>query len=83
MALDVALIPNGLNRKDFPNGTANPGFPYIALSYVCDRDWLKSTLENVDILQKPGELVSGRHVDLPKTVYDAVNLLSILGERYL
>jgi hypothetical protein len=63
---------------------AKSGVPYVALSYVCGQgDWLKTTVENVDVLQKPGELVSGRHEDLPKTVYDALNLLSILGERYL
>ena len=63
---------------------AKPGLPYVALSYVCDQDhWLKLTLENIDILQKPGGLVSGRQEDLPKTVYDVVNLLHMLGERYL
>jgi Heterokaryon incompatibility protein (HET) len=61
---------------------AKAGMPYVALSYVCDQDdWLKSMIEDFDISQKPGEL--DRHQDLPKTVHDAVNLLSLLGERYL
>jgi hypothetical protein len=63
---------------------AIPGVPYVALSYVCGQDdCLRTTLENVDALQKPGELASGRHGNLPKTVCDAVNLLSILGDQEL
>jgi hypothetical protein len=46
-------------------------------------DWLKATVENVNVLHKPEELFSDRHEDLPKTVYDAINLLGIIGELYL
>lgn len=59
--------------------------PYIALSYVWGQvDMPKLRQSNLEELKQPGVLngpVDG--IDLPRTIRDAMHLVSRLGERYL
>lgn len=58
---------------------------YIALSYVWgDVKVATTTKSNLENLKKPGTI--GPHVELlaiPKTIRDALRLVSLLNERYL
>jgi len=58
---------------------------YAALSYVWgDTSTTKTTSHNIDDLRCPGGLSSiGDEIILPKTIRNAIKLISVLGLHYL
>jgi heterokaryon incompatibility protein (HET) len=64
---------------------AESNTPYVALSYVWGQvDCLKTTSDIVRQLQQPDALEKWNNTGkIPKTVLDAMNLLSLINERYL
>lgn len=60
-----------------------PGSRYFALSYVWGRvETLQTTRKNLEQLEQDGALSSGKHV-IPRTIRDAIEVVSKIGERYL
>ncbi|KAL1847231.1 hypothetical protein VTK73DRAFT_10412 [Phialemonium thermophilum] len=60
-----------------------PGAEYVALSYVWgNASIMKTVRSNIVARQKPGALDAFRK-ELPRTITDAIALVSLLGERYL
>jgi Heterokaryon incompatibility protein (HET) len=58
---------------------------YVALSYVWGQtSLLKCTTRNIDELKTPGALINGKlSKSIPKTIRDAIELVRLLGERFL
>jgi len=61
------------------------GVRYIALSYVWGGvDVTKTTKDNIFLMMKPGIFDNNSDdFHIPKTISDAIQLVSLLGERYL
>lgn len=58
---------------------------YVALSYVCGQiPRPHTTKSNLPALQIPGSITAeAEQLTIPKTIRDALRLVSLLGERYL
>lgn len=62
---------------------AEPGKPYVALSYVWGAvSQYKTVREDLELLQQDGYL-DNEEIEIPRTIKDAIGLVPLLGERYL
>lgn len=80
------VLPHYLiDVKDMCLRKSSPGDRYVALSYVWGKSVaLKTLISNVEEHQQPG-IFQQPHIasQMPRTVYDAIQLVQLLPERYL
>ncbi|CAG8974521.1 hypothetical protein HYALB_00009056 [Hymenoscyphus albidus] len=60
------------------------GISYVALSYVWGEvPFFKTTRENISQLQQDFALANPKELGIPRTISDALSIVSLLDERYL